>query len=104
MMLPTSLVTVCWLGSIITTVAAAKRHFTVWETPAQPLAPSNDSFYISKPADLSSYALGDLIRVRNAPGNLTAIMGASAAYNLVYRTEDSLGNPLWSFTTLLSPL
>ena len=84
-------------------IVAAKPQFTVWETPTQPLAPSNDSFYISKPADLASYSVGDLIRIRKAPGNLTAIVNASAAYNLVYRTEDSLGKPLWSFTTLLSP-
>lgn len=90
--------------SLLVSVTAAKPRFTVWATPSQPLSPSNDSFYINKPTDLSSYTPGDLIRIRKAPGNLTAIFNASSAYHVVYRTEDSLGHPLWAFTTILAPL
>uniref|UniRef100_A0A8H7K724 LIP-domain-containing protein n=1 Tax=Bionectria ochroleuca TaxID=29856 RepID=A0A8H7K724_BIOOC len=84
--------------------AVGGPKFSIFDTPSEPLLPSNDPFYMSEPADLSAYSLGDLIRIRVAPGNLSAMFNASAVYNIVYRTEDSLGHPLWSFSTVFSPL
>ena len=92
------------LATLLPAVAEAGGHgFTVWETPPQPLLPSQDRFYNEEPAHLAGYSPGELIRVRTAPGNLTSIFNSSAAYHLVFRTVDSLGAPAWAFTTLLAP-
>ena len=45
------------------------------------------------------------MKVRNAPGNLTEILGqnVSSIYHVLYRTTDSYDMPSWAVTTLLVP-
>ncbi|OGM48448.1 lipase 1 precursor [Aspergillus bombycis] len=67
------------------------------------LPPSVDPFY-SAPHGYESTAPGAILRLRPAPGNLTALVGnASAAYNIVYRTTDSQYRPSWAVTTVFVP-
>ncbi|KAM3083817.1 hypothetical protein ACMFMF_001181 [Clarireedia jacksonii] len=68
-----------------------------------PIPPSQDPFYTA-PANYASSAPGTILRFRTAPGNLTSIIpNCSIAYNIVYRTTDSLYQPSWAVTTLLIP-
>ncbi|PQE18091.1 lipase 1 precursor protein [Rutstroemia sp. NJR-2017a BVV2] len=68
-----------------------------------PLPPSQDPFYTA-PENYSSSAPGTVLRFRVAPGNLTSIFtNCSIAYNIVYRTTNSLYQPSWAVTTLLVP-
>ncbi|KAH8889191.1 lipase 1, partial [Thozetella sp. PMI_491] len=73
-------------------------------TPCQPIIPSQDDFYTSKPDNLKAYSSGDIIRLRVAPGNLSALFNASAVYHVVYRTTDSLNEPTWALTTIFAPI
>jgi Secretory lipase len=69
-----------------------------------PLPPSVDPFYTG-PTNYQLAAPGALLRVREAPGNLTSVIGnCSAAYNILYRTTDSHYQPTWAVTTLFVPL
>lgn len=68
------------------------------------LPPSQDPFYTA-PAHFASTAPGTVLRVRSAPGNLTAVAGnSSAAYHILFRTTDSHYKPSWAVTTLFVPL
>lgn len=68
-----------------------------------PLPPSKDPWYTA-PANFESAAPGAVLRVRAAPGNLTAsIANASAAYHILYRTTNSRYLPDWAVTTLFVP-
>ncbi|KAH8900688.1 LIP-domain-containing protein [Thozetella sp. PMI_491] len=91
------------LAGLAAAGAASQPSFAIWPTPAEPVLPAEDAFYVQKPDNLERYAPGALIRVRVAPGNLTALYNASAAYHLVYRTTNSLDAATWALTTLLVP-
>jgi hypothetical protein len=68
------------------------------------LPPSQDPWYTG-PTHFQSAAPGALLRVREAPGNLTSVIqNCSAAYNILYRTTDSQYQPAWAVTTLFVPL
>lgn len=68
-----------------------------------PLLPSQDPFY-TVPHDYQSSKPGTVLRVREAPGNLTSVIGnCSKAYNILYRTTDSRYQPSWAATTLFLP-
>jgi hypothetical protein len=68
-----------------------------------PIPPSQDPFYTA-PDDFKSAAPGTILRVRSAPGDLASkISSCSAAYNILYRTTDSLYEPSWAVTTLFVP-
>ncbi|KAH6995274.1 secretory lipase-domain-containing protein [Ilyonectria destructans] len=67
------------------------------------LPPSQDPWY-SAPPGYEDTEPGTVLRVRPAPGNLTAITGnSSATYNILFRTTDSQYKPTWAVTTLLVP-
>ncbi|KAK4498433.1 hypothetical protein PRZ48_011091 [Zasmidium cellare] len=72
------------------------------------LLPSQDAFY-TQPANISSYAPGDVISSRSIPTNLNGLLSGGpspsikAAYQYSYRTTDSLGNAIAAVTTLLVP-
>jgi hypothetical protein len=70
----------------------------------QLLPPTEDPWY-KAPPDLDRKRVGEILKIRQAPGNLTAIIGNSlgTAYNILYRTTDSAGRPSWAVTTLLIP-
>lgn len=68
-----------------------------------PLPPSQDPWYTSPPG-YQSASPGSILRLRHAPGNLSQIVGnCSAAYNILYRTENSRYAPSWAVTTLYVP-
>ncbi|RSL59488.1 hypothetical protein CEP53_005772 [Fusarium sp. AF-6] len=73
-------------------------------TPSQePLPPSQDPWY-KAPSGFESKQPGDILRIRSAPGNLTAVIGnPSAAYHILYRTTDSRNQPSWAVSTLFIP-
>jgi len=67
------------------------------------LPPKEDPWYTAPP-NFAAAAPGAVLRVRAAPGNLTAVTtNSSASYNILYRTTDSQYNPTWAVTTLFVP-
>lgn len=86
-----------WLGSL--TLAAASSY----QPSTAPLPPSQDPWYTA-PAGYELASPGEVLRIRPAPGNLTAILSnTSTAYNVLYRTTDSHFRPFWAVTTLFAP-
>lgn len=74
-------------------------------TTSSPIPPTQDPFY--SPTDRYDLASpGTVLRIREAPGNLTTLLGAncSAAYNIVYRTTNSRYEADWAVTTVFAPL
>lgn len=70
---------------------------------SHPIPPSLDPWYTA-PTGWELKPPGTILRSRNAPGNLSAIIGnSSEAYNLLYRTTDSQFRPSWAVTTVLVP-
>ncbi|TKA37463.1 hypothetical protein B0A55_13225, partial [Friedmanniomyces simplex] len=62
-------------------------------TSSSPIPPSQDPWYTT-PSGFEGASPGAVLRLRSAPGNITAIFNASsAAYNLLYRTTDSKYEP-----------
>lgn len=71
---------------------------------AQPIPPLQDPWYRA-PAGFEKKKPGAVLRVREAPGNLTSLAGnCSAAYNILYRTTDSQYLPDWAVTTVFVPV
>ncbi|CAK4030945.1 secretory lipase-domain-containing [Lecanosticta acicola] len=72
-------------------------------TQLTPLPPSQDPFYATPP-DYQHAAPGEILRIRNAPGNLTAsFANASSVYNILFRTTDTHYEPSYAWTTLFVP-
>jgi len=91
-------------SSILVVAATATLVLTsVGAITAQPMPPSHDPWYTAPP----SFELtqpGAVLRVRLAPGNLTSLVpNAWQAYNVLFRTTDSLYHPSWAVTTLFVP-
>lgn len=69
----------------------------------EPIPPTEDPFYTA-PRGYESKPPGTILRIRHAPGNLTSVIeNCSAAYNIVYRTTNSLYKPAFAVTTLFIP-
>lgn len=69
-----------------------------------PTPPSQDPWY-APPRGYQMAAPGAVLKVREAPGNLTAaVAGSKKAWNVLYRTTDSHGEPSFAVTTLFEPL
>ncbi|KAH7152761.1 secretory lipase-domain-containing protein [Dactylonectria macrodidyma] len=89
-----------WLGVVF---AYEDPHFHKRSTSSGVKKPSLDPWYTA-PKSWKDTEPGTVLRVRQAPGNLTSITGnSSAAYNILYRTTDSQYKPTWAVTTLLVP-
>ncbi|VUC26671.1 unnamed protein product [Clonostachys rosea] len=72
-------------------------------TSSTPLPPSQDPWYTA-PVGYENVKPGTVLRLRHAPGNLTDTMGhISTAYNVLFRTTNSLYKPTWAVTTVLVP-
>lgn len=73
---------------------------------AAPQPPSSDPFY-TPPAGFENSAPGTILRSRNVPSPLAflsiAPINIKGAYQLLYRTTDSLGNPEATVTTVIVP-
>lgn len=76
---------------------------------ADVLLPQDDPFY-AQPANISDYQPGEVIASRAVETDLNGILGDSvtpislnASYQFLYRTIDSLQNPIAAVTTVLVP-
>jgi len=82
-------------------VVASSAFLSSYSTT--PIPPSQDTFYIA-PAGFEHTLPGTILRLRPAPGNMTSVVSnSSAAYNILYRTTNSLYKPWWAVTTLFVP-
>jgi len=71
---------------------------------ATPLPPSADPWYTA-PDGFELKEPGTVLRIRSAPGNLTAITAnCSGAFNILYRTTDSQYKKSWAVTTVFLPV
>lgn len=77
----------------------------VWER-SSPIYPSDDPFY-SPPDGYESSAPGSILRSRTVPNPLSLLtvlpIKIQGAYQLLYRTTDSLGNAQAAVTTVIIP-
>ena len=71
-----------------------------------PIPPNEDPFYIP-PAGYESAAPGTILASRAVPSPISAFelipLSLAGAYQLLYRTADSFGNPTATVTTILIP-
>lgn len=75
----------------------------VSDDPAPAIPPKQDPWY-SAPSGFENEAPGTILRVRQGPGNLTAVtVNASASYQILFRTTDSHYLPSWAVTTMFVP-
>ncbi|KAI1738441.1 secretory lipase-domain-containing protein [Xylaria scruposa] len=66
------------------------------------IPPSQDPWYTAPP-DFESAAPGTILRIRPDPSNITAVVDAAAAYNILFRSTDTRYRPSWAVTTFLVP-
>ncbi|KAI1756511.1 LIP-domain-containing protein [Xylaria castorea] len=66
------------------------------------IPPSRDPWYTA-PSGFESAAPGTILRIRPDPSNITTVVSAAAAYNILFRTTDTRYRPSWAVTTLLLP-
>lgn len=79
----------------------AKRHEN--SRLAAPIPPLQDPWYTA-PDGFEKARPGTVLRLREAPGNLTSLVAnCSAAYNILYRTTNSRYRPDWAVTTIFVP-
>lgn len=69
------------------------------------MKPSQDSWY-NQPSNISKYELGEIIRScyvgnRVSPGHGSPDLTVKAIYQYLYRTTDSLGNPVGAAATII---
>ena len=70
--------------------------------------PSQDPFYV-QPSNISEYEAGDVIRSRSVAPHLVSLLSlpvdvsVKAVYQYLFRTTDSIGDPVGSVVTLLEP-
>ncbi|KAI1397370.1 LIP-domain-containing protein [Hypoxylon fuscum] len=85
-----------WLFSLCTAAP-------LLDSASKLLAPAQDPWYTA-PDGFEATAPGTVLRIRSAPGNVTTVIGnTAAAYNILYRTTDSRYQPSWAVTTVLVP-
>ncbi|KAI0163946.1 LIP-domain-containing protein [Xylariaceae sp. FL1272] len=70
--------------------------------PNNSIPPSQDPWY-APPAGFEFASPGEILKLRKDPSNITAIVPAAAAYNILYRTTDTRYQPSWAVTTILVP-
>ena len=97
----------CFLGLVLSVALPSPTPLLAIQDDASagPIQPSQDPWY-SAPSEFESASPGTTLRIRPAPGNLTAIMGGncSSAFQILYRTTDAQGQPSWAVTTILLPV
>lgn len=83
---------------------ASGRQSSKRQDSGTPIPPLQDPWY-SAPDGFESAKPGDVLRIREAPGNLTSLASnCSAAYNILYRTTNSQYKPDWAVTTVFVPV
>lgn len=69
----------------------------------EPIPPLQDPWYTA-PRGFEKKRPGAVLRIREAPGNLSSLAtNSSAAYNILYRTTNSRYQPDWAVTTVFVP-
>ncbi|KEY74373.1 Sat6 [Stachybotrys chartarum IBT 7711] len=69
----------------------------------EPLPPTQDPWYRAPPG-FEKKQPGDVLRIRQAPGNLTTVVSnSSAAFHILFRTTNARSEPAWAVTTLFLP-
>ena len=98
------------VGSAVSESSTALLHgrgvcpISTCHQPA-PRPPKDDPWYMTPPTELDAAAPGSIVRIRKAPGNLTAaVTNSSEAFNILYRTTDSRYEPTWAVATLFVPI
>lgn len=90
---------------VISAVALPTIEDKFWER-ATPIPPSEDRFY-QPPAGYETAAPGTILASRSVPSTLSVFqtipLNIKAAYQLLYRTTNSLGDPEVTVTTVLVP-
>lgn len=84
---------------------------STWSQPPGPGSPAltaapvpeQDPFY-AVPRDVAGYRDGDVIRSRAISASIESVPIPARAWQLLYRTEDRLGRPTATVTTLIVPL
>ncbi len=71
--------------------------------PSQAADPASDPFYAA-PADLASYAPGDVIRSRSVQLRAATITVPYRSYQVLYRTADRTGAPTATVASILLPI
>ncbi|ROV95247.1 hypothetical protein VPNG_08960 [Cytospora leucostoma] len=95
------LIPACLLSQVLASPTVGIR--TISRRSDEPLAPLQDPWY-NAPDGFEKTAPGTVLRIREAPGNLTSLVtNASAAYNILYRTTNSRYKPDWAVTTVFVP-
>ena len=81
----------------------------IWSAvTAKPLLPTEDPWY-DQPVNIASYAPGQTIRSRELPGKLAPSIplpvdvSVESVHQYLFRTTDSLGNPIAAVNTLIQP-
>lgn len=103
------LTTACLILQTLASPTSNRRLYPVLKrqgsgTPAAPIPPLQDPWYTA-PEGFESAKPGDVLRIREAPGNLTSLASnCSAAYNILYRTTNSQYKPDWAVTTVFVPV
>lgn len=97
------------LGSLTTYTEGADvlgRHFHGPKNlvnATEPIPPLQDPWYTAPPGFEKTHP-GTVLRIREAPGNLsTMATDCAAAYNILYRTTNSRYLPDWAVTTVFVP-
>ncbi|TGJ80748.1 hypothetical protein E0Z10_g8011 [Xylaria hypoxylon] len=72
------------------------------EVLTKAIPPSQDPWYTAPP-DFESASPGTILRIRPDPSNITAIVAAAAAYNILFRSTDTRYRPSFAVTTLFVP-
>ncbi|EXJ71989.1 uncharacterized protein A1O5_04492 [Cladophialophora psammophila CBS 110553] len=84
-------------------IASSTTHMEALQgRQSAPLVPSQDPFYSTPPEGYENARPGDILRMRNTTLSST-FNASSAAYQFVFRTTNSLGQPLWALNTLFVP-
>lgn len=103
----TSLLAVLTTACLVLQISASPtsgRQLSRRQDSGLPIPPLQDPWYTA-PDGFESAKPGDVLRIREAPGNLTSLASnCSAAYNILYRTTNSQYKPDWAVTTVFVPV
>ncbi|KAI0468067.1 secretory lipase-domain-containing protein [Xylaria cf. heliscus] len=88
-----------FLSSLLINSCAGLQHR---EVPNNAIPPSQDPWYTA-PADFESASPGTILRIRPDPSNITAVVDAAEAYNILFRSTDTRYRPSWAVTTFIVP-
>jgi hypothetical protein len=101
------LLTLVWLSwQLLLTAAAPSLAAVTWPLRSESVLPENDPFY-TEPPGLRSIKAGTILRYRPVPNPITLdnknAIFPKHAWQILYRTQNSIGKPSATVTTLFAP-